>query len=214
MIQVWITAKALTQLTYVLQCLTMSYNNFSSTLTQSPVWWLWGSRCGSEPSGTLCRQPFKVRKHTAAWQVVHITCRILGIANKAGTSVSWSHEKHCARIFCKRFGSSPKPECLTHRNGGCLKQTVVAGLTTCSARTEKTLGLELPQNRDPTAFTTIQNPNGCWGLKQQFGQFGLSTQHYIQPKKNNCSRLSAVPLHWLAGFPSSWIKIPNDYWLV
>ena len=193
MIQVWITAKALTQLTYVLQCLTMSYNNFSSTLTQSPVWWLWGSRCGSEPSDTLCRQPFKVRKHTAAWQVVHITCRILGIANKAGTSVSWSHEKHCARIFCKRFGSSPKPECLTHRNGGCLKQTVVAGLTTCSARTEKTLGLELPQNRDPTAFTTIQNPNGCWGLKQQFGQFGLSTQHYIQPKKKQLFKTLCGP---------------------
>jgi hypothetical protein len=171
----------------------MSYNNFSSTLTQSPVWWLWGSRCGSEPSGTLCRQPFKVRKHTAAWQVVHITCRILGIANKAGTSVSWSHEKHCTRIFCKRFGSSPKPECLTHRNGGCLKQTVVAGLTTCSARTEKTLGLELPQNRDPTAFTTIQNPNGCWGLKQQLGQFGLSTQHYIQPKKKQLFKTLCGP---------------------
>jgi hypothetical protein len=171
----------------------MSYNNFSSTLTQSPVWWLWGSRCGSEPSGTLCRQPFKVRKHTAAWQVVHITCRILGIANKAGTSVSWSHEKHCTRIFCKRFGSSPKPECLTHRNGGCLKQTVVAGLTTCSARTEKTLGLELPQNRDPTAFTTIQNPNGCWGMKQQLCQFGLSTHHYMQPKKKQLFKTLCGP---------------------
>ena len=167
----------------------------AKALTQSPVWWLWGSRCGSEPSGTLCRQPFKL------WKTLQLDslCTPHAKFRESGTKQAhrflgpispWEtlHKTLLLQALCFIYTKARMPHTLQWRlleaNGSCRSYHLQ-----CS---------EL----DPRIVT---QPRSQWGLKQHFG----------------LSKISVIPSHWLVGRISqfmdenpqiSWLQTPNSSW--